>query len=582
MRKYCGSTLFVLFCFACSVGAAAPEEPQDQRNQRMAWWREARFGMVIHWGLYAVPAGVWNGKRVDGPGEWIMFRGRIPVVEYERLADQFNPPQFNPREWVSIAKNAGMKYILITAKHHDGFCLFDSKLTDFDVMNTPFHRDVLKELSDECHREGIQFGLYYSIMDWHHPDYLPRGKDSPRPWDTRPTEEADYNRYIEYVKDQLRELLTNYGDIAVLWFDGGWEHSAEENRATEIIHLARSIQPNIIINDRLGITQDFNTPEQYVPAKAIQENDWETCMTMNDTWGHKSYDQNWKSAENLIHSLVGCAAEGGNFLLNVGPTDGGIIPKPSVERLEAIGRWLKDNGESIYASAPSPFRELPWGRCTRKPGQLFLHVFNWPEGNLSVPGLRNPVLKAYLLTDSNRSPLALRRTEEEALVSLPEAAPDPIDTVIVLEIEGEPDVFLLPIHQREEGSLKLEAMDATIHGPNARYETGLDKGNIGFWTSPEDWVSWDFRIDKPGTFIAEITYACGKGAGGSKYEITVGDQKLKDRVEETDSWNDYARKSLRAIQLSTPGTYTLSVKAATIPSSAVMNLKRITLRPVDG
>ena len=418
-----------------------PNREYDRSSdpERLNWWREARFGMFIHWGLYAIPAGEWKGESVESIGEWIMYNGKITVEEYEPLADQFNPIAFDADAWVRLAKRAGMKYIVITSKHHDGFCLFDSALTDYDVMNTPFKRDILKELADACRRQGIRLCFYHSILDWHHPQYLPRGEGGPRPWDTRPTEGASYDRYLEYMKGQLRELVTNYGDIGVLWFDGGWEHPPEEHRAEEVVAMLRELKPDIIINNRIKIPQDFDTPEQKIPDTGIPGRDWETCMTMNDTWGFKKNDTNLKSTENLIRKLIDIASKGGNFLLNVGPTAAGQIPYPSIERLAAMGAWLDVNGESIYGTTASPFEGLTWGRCTQKPGVLYLHVFDWPaDGQLLVPGLTTDVTNAYLLADTQRAPLEVSRTPDAVQVALPLAAPDLIASVVVLEIEGTP------------------------------------------------------------------------------------------------------------------------------------------------
>lgn len=548
------------------------------QQDHLAWWRDARFGMFIHWGLYAIPAGEWNGKQIGGIGEWIMNTAKIPVEEYEQLTRQFNPIKFSARQWVSLAKEAGMKYIVITSKHHDGFCLFDSKLTDYDVVDaTPFKRDILKELSDECHKQGIKMCWYHSIIDWHHPDYLPR-----RNWEGRSTKGADLNRYIDYMKGQLRELLTNYGDIGVLWFDGGWEHSADELRAREVIDMIRSIQPNIVINNRLGLPQDYETPEQFIPATGIAGRDWETCMTMNDTWGFKKNDRNWKSTEELVLKLVDIASKGGNFLLNVGPTAEGLIPEPSVERLQAIGRWLSVNGDSIYGTAASPFRKLRWGRCTAKPDKLYLHVFDWPQdGKLKVPGLKNKVKKAYLLADKRQTKLTTAREDEANLViSVPAEAPDPIDSVIVLEIEGKPAVIAYTAKQGKDGSVELKAADATVHGNTARYEFGGGKDNIGYWTNPKDYISWDFKVTVPGAFNVEISYACAAWAGGSEYSVSVGNQKLASTVEYTGSWTKFVTEKLGTLKVTEPGKYSLSVRSKTMPHGAVMNLKSIILAPI--
>ena len=425
-------------------------ESQAAKDARMKWWRQGRFGMFIHWGLYAIPAGQWQDKQIGGIGEWIMHRGHIPVDQYEPLAGQFNPVKFNAKEWVGIAKNAGMKYIVITSKHHDGFCLFNSALTDYDIMDaTPFKRDIMKELADECHRQGIKICWYHSIMDWHHPDYLPRRK-----WEKRPVDGADYARYVAYMKGQLKELVTNYGDIGILWFDGEWEKTWTHERGKDLYDYVRSLQDDIIINNRVdkgrrgmaGLTKkgefrgDYGTPEQEIPATGLPGVDWESCMTMNNTWGFKKNDHNWKSTTKLIRNLVDIASKGGNFLLNVGPTAEGLIPAPSVERLAAMGKWMDVNGESIYGTTASPFKSLPWGRCTQKKGKLYLHVFDWPKDNvLVVPGLKNKVKKAYLLAGKKAHSLPVTRKAKDVLIEVSGKMDSPA-TVIVLEIKGSPEV----------------------------------------------------------------------------------------------------------------------------------------------
>ena len=422
------------------------------KDERMKWWRDARFGMFVHWGLYAVPAGEWEGKKIPGIGEWIMERADIPVAEYELLAQQFNPVKFNADEFVGIAKNAGMKYIVITSKHHDGFCLWDSEVTDYDIIDaTPFKRDILKELSKACKKQGIKLCFYHSIMDWHHPDaqkpFYPNYNDSKQ-------SNPNFARYVEnYMKPQLKELITKYGPLGVLWFDGEWIKDWTEPQGKDLYNYVQALQPNILINNRVGkgrkgmeglnkadqeYAGDFGTPEQQIPATGLSGVDWESCMTMNDTWGYKSYDDNWKSSKVLIQNLTDIASKGGNFLLNVGPTAEGVIPDASVERLTAIGQWMKVNRESIYGTSASPLGKLPWGRCTAKPGKLYLHVFDWPTNlRLEVPGLKNQVNKAYLLSDKKRTKLSVRRElKDKIAIRIPREAPDAVNTVVVLEIKS--------------------------------------------------------------------------------------------------------------------------------------------------
>jgi len=429
-----------------SPDPSATETPA-QRDARMQWWRDARFGMFIHWGLYSIPAGEWNGKRAKGYAEWIMAKGRIPKEEYAKLQGQFNPTKYDPAAWVALAKGAGMKYIVITSKHHDGFCLFDSKHTDYDMGGTPYGRDLLKPLAEECHRQGIKIGWYHSIMDWHHP--LAGGKTFPD--------------YVAHLKNQCRELLTNYGDIGVMWFDGEWIKDWTAPQGVELEKFLRGIQPNLIVNNRVGkrgrSPGDFGTPEQKIPATGLGDSDWETCMTINGTWGYSKFDNGWKSAESLVRNLSDIASKGGNLLLNVGPTAEGEIPPPSVERLQQMGQWLKVNGEAIYGTKAGPFTKLPFdGRCTLlrqgfrlrpseqatagqvggqapQTSKLFLHLFARPaDGRITLP-LSNTINRAYLLVDRDTALAVADKT-----ITLPDSLPDPIATVVVVEIAGEPGV----------------------------------------------------------------------------------------------------------------------------------------------
>lgn len=422
----------------------------------MDWWREARFGLFIHWGLYAIPAGEWGGA--TNHAEWIRETARIPLEQYDSLLLQFNPQKFNAEEWVALASEAGMKYIVITSKHHDGFALFDSKVSDFDVMATPFKRDILKELSEACSRAGIKLCFYHSIMDWHHPDYLPR-----RSWEqNRSSEGADMNRYISYMKGQLTELLTQYGDIGVMWFDGEWESTWTHEMAADLHAFLMNQDSMLIVNNRIdkgrqgmaGLNRegeyfgDFGTPEQEIPATGLQGLDWESCMTMNDHWGYNKNDNNWKSSEDLVRKLIDIASKGGNFLLNVGPTAEGSFPDQSIERLKAIGNWMKVNGEAIYGTEPSPFPSLPWGRCTRKSvngkNLLYLHLFSMPEnGKLLIPALDNKILKAYALNDSRKAKLPVSLEEGSIAISTDKVVPSDFATVLVLEMKGDP----MPIAQ---------------------------------------------------------------------------------------------------------------------------------------
>ncbi len=437
-----------LVLLAAMMQAPAPETP-TQRDARMAWWRDAQFGMFIHWGAYAVPAGTHKGERVAGIGEWIMSRAHIPIPEYEEYVHRFNPTRFDADEWVRIAKDAGMKYIIITSKHHDGFALFDSKVSSYDIMDaTPYKRDAIKALSEAAHRAGLKFGVYYSIMDWHHPDA--QGPNYPD-YNSRTWSNPNFGRYVEtYMKPQLKELLTQYPYIDVLWFDGEWIADWSDERGRDLYSYVRTIRPSLIVNNRVGHTRqglsglnseghvglgDFGTPEQRVPPEGLPGVDWETCMTMNDTWGFKSYDDDWKDSRTLVRTLIDVASKGGNFLLNVGPTADGLIPAPIVSRLSEMGDWMKLNGEAIYGTTVSPSGMPAWGRYTAKPGKVYALVFDWPkDGKLTLAGMKEKPLRARLLADGR--PLTVEQSDSGFVVQLPAVPPSTIAAVLALEVGG--------------------------------------------------------------------------------------------------------------------------------------------------
>jgi alpha-L-fucosidase len=415
------------------------ETPAD-RDCRMAWWREARFGMFVHWGLYSLLGGEWKGRKSRIYGEWIMSEHLIPDSTLSKIARDFDPTGFNAKEWVNIAKNAGMKYIVITSKHHEGFCLFHSKLTKYNIVDaTPFKRDIIAELADACRDAGIRFGLYYSQLDWHH-------SLIPGPFGWIP----DFSKYFDYMKGQLTELLTNYGPIATLFFDGDWMLQWNRKRGAEIEALCRSLQPYIIINNRVGKRPpfsekswsqpftmntaggDYETPEQYVMNK-IPKRDWESNITINGTFGYNKFDDNWKSSRDLTRMLIDIASKGGNFLLNVGPDGRGVIPEASIERLNEIGAWLKVNGDAIYGVKTGPLQKLKWGRSTAKPGKIFLHIFDQPRGPLEIRDLKAIVKKSYLLSDKKKKMLPLETSGNKILITIPDIAADPVSTTIVLE-----------------------------------------------------------------------------------------------------------------------------------------------------
>ncbi|MDH7598711.1 MAG: alpha-L-fucosidase [Sedimentisphaerales bacterium] len=578
-RDILRSLIVVVLC-AIPVGAAIPSpdpyanETPQQRDQRMRWWREARFGMFIHWGVYSVPAGIYKGKQIPGIGEWIMFNAKIPVAEYEQFATQFNPVKYDPEQWVLLAKEAGMRYIVITSKHHDGFALFDSQASDWNVVKaTPYGKDLLRPLAEACQRHGIKLGLYYSqAQDWTNPG----GGVCGQKWDK--AQEGDMDEYIRNVAvPQVREILSNYGPIAILWWDTPCGMTRQ--MADQLIALL-ALQPGIIHNNRLGggYAGDTETPEQYIPATGMPGRDFEVCMTMNDTWGYKSYDQNWKSTQTLVRNLIDIASKGGNYLLNVGPTSEGLIPEPSVQRLREIGAWMKVNGQAIYATTASPFRRLVWGRCTKKVLQgrtiLYLHVFDWPkDGRLVVPGLRNKAISANLLADGRS--LACQQDQDGMIIQVPTGPQDPISTTVVLEIEGKPVVENPPIRQAKDGTVRLDAIDAIVHGTQMRYEQGHDRDCLGYWTDPGDWAEWEFELSRPGGFELRLDMA---SLGPSAVQVTIGDQTVAVQCPATGDYGKFVEVKAGQIQIQGPGRTRLIVRAVKDGWQPV-NLRRITLVP---
>jgi alpha-L-fucosidase len=553
-----------------------PGETPEQRDARMKWWREARFGMFIHWGVYSVPAGTYKGKQIRGIGEWIMNTGKIPVAEYRQFAQQFNPVRYDPEAWVRLAKEAGMKYIVITSKHHDGFALFDSKASDWNVVKaTPYGKDLLKPLAAACEKEGIKLGFYYSqAQDWNNPGGAAAGGH----WDK--AQDGDMDEYIRNVAaPQVKDILSNYGKIAVLWWDTPVDMTRA--RADMLLPLIK-LQPGIITNNRLGggYGGDLSTPEQHIPATGTPGRDWETCMTMNDTWGYKSYDNHWKSVDTLLHNLVDIASKGGNYLLNVGPTCLGEIPEPSIERLKEIGKWMKVNSESIYATTASPFSRLTWGRCTKKLNDtgatLYLHVFDWPkDGKLVVPGLHNEVRAAWLLATDKT--LKTTAGEGNLTIDVPAEPLDPIDTVVVLEVRGELNIEKVLPGQEANGTMVLPAALADIHGSQAQVEEKGGRPNIGFWTNAQDWVSWRFKLGRGGRF--EVTATVATPAQSSKFEVAVGAQKLTTEVEKTGGYETFKTVKLGEVRLE-QGTHELSIKPVRGQWQAI-NLRAVVLKPVE-
>ncbi|MCX6223120.1 MAG: alpha-L-fucosidase [Bacteroidia bacterium] len=432
--------LLLLFIFLFQLQSSKAGKPAD----KMEWWKEARFGMFVHWGLYSIPAGEWNGRKtkIGETTEWIQCYMKIPVADYKPLVAQFNPTQFNADDFVLLAKEAGMKYIVQTAKHHEGFAMFKSS-DPFNVVDaTPYKKDIVKAMADACKKYGMHFGLYYSqAQDWNHPG----GAACSGHWDA--AQEGSFDKYLDDVAvPQIAEILSAY-QPEILWWDTPCEMTRE--RAAKFAPILAKY-PNLIVNNRLceGIPGDLETPEQFIPATGYPGKNWESCMTMNGTWGYGANDHNWKSSEVLVRNLIDIASKGGNYLLNVGPTSLGLIPGPSIERLKEVGAWMKTNGEAIYGTTASPFRRLDWGRCTiKKAGGknlIYLHVFDFPkDGILWIPGLSSKVNEAYALKNRNTK-LQVEPAGNYLKINVSKVEMEKFATVIVLETSDEVVVYNAP------------------------------------------------------------------------------------------------------------------------------------------
>ena len=484
-----------------------PSRRSSSGRDDLAWWREARFGLFIHWGLYAIPAGVWQGKRVPYIGEWMMFREKIPVATYAKFAARFHPRHWDPVAIVRLAKEAGMGYLVITAKHHEGFAMYHSRVSPYNVVDaTPWHHDPMTALARECRRQGVRLCFYYSQdLDWHHPD------GAWNDWDYA-KEKKNPDRYIrEKVLPQLAELLTHYGPVGMIWFDTPLTLSRAQSAA--IRRHVKRLQPRCLVSGRIGHgLGDYSLPrDNFLPPGRLA-GDWETCATLNHTWGFKRHDHAWKSAANLITTLVDLTSKGSNYLLNIGPDADGVVPAPSVTRLRAIGAWLQVNGAAIHGASPSPFGyEFPWGRITTKGRTLYFHFFQKPGRAFRLHGLRSEVLAVSALAAPAKQ-FAFRQTIEPA-TGTPLLAVDfaglrftsPV-TVVAVQLAATPDVEPLTLQQPDRS--------VTLIGPMARVHTTAKKAEMRLggngltenWRNTRDALQWHFTVLQPGAYdVAVVT-----------------------------------------------------------------------------
>jgi alpha-L-fucosidase len=566
--------LAALLCaFILSAQPSQPPLPEAQRTQ---WFRDAKFGIFIHWGVYSA----------IGRDEWARNIFHIPQAEYDTYIPQFNPVNFDPFAWVDLAQNAGARYMIITSKHHDGFSIFRGQVSNYDMKLTPYPGDPLKMLSDAARAKGMRLGFYHSIMDWHHPDYRPT-----RDWESSdPKAGGNLPRYIDYMEAELKELLTRYGDVAAIWFDGEWEHTPEEIRADEVYDMIRKLQPNTLINDRLynrkGGKGDYGTPEQFVPATGIKDANgraalWESCVTINSSsWGYNKYETRFKTNRDLIRMLIEVVSKGGNLLLNIGPRPDGTIQPEFVSRLQAMGAWMKVNNEAIYGTTASPFTTLPFfGRATQKGNTLYLHVFEWPlDGKLRVPALQNQVLAARLLADPS-TPLPTLRVGKDVLVSLPFKAPDEIASVVALDLDSPARAGQYRIGPDASGTLTLGSESSEIETrfeQRAKLENALHHVFLTSWSKPQDIPYWNITVPEAGSYNVSVSYAATKNSNGADFTIKSASTNLPGKVSKTDG--EWVFNHQDVGQLTLPaGPSTVKIEIADRNGQDVMQLEKIVL-----
>jgi alpha-L-fucosidase len=570
--------------------------PALAENARKTWWREARFGMFIHWGIYSL----------KGKGEWVMYFDRIPVKEYEKLAAEFNPVQFDADEWVKLAKDTGMKYIVITAKHHDGFSMFRTKVDRYNIVDgTPYKRDVMADLARACEKHGLRLCFYYShVREWRHPHAQSLEEKSPSLygnygnfWDYPEECRKDLQIYIdEFDKPQLEELLTQYGPIGIIWFDT--PSLIRPDQAQELIDLVKRLQPDCLVNSRVGrhVDVDYHSLGDCEVPEYGTGVDWETPMTICHAWGYNNMPNNrYRDVEELIHQLVDIVSLGGNYLLNVGPDPRGVIPPEAQERLRAIGAWMKVNGESIHETRASPLPVKPsWGRITTKGDTLYLHVYRWSD-SIALTGIKSRVKSVRLLADPGRT---IRWTQEPCgslgydrlAIHLPFEAPDPSASVIKLEFAGGMRLETRIIED-DSGCVELPACLASIHSTR---ETPQAKVNITgvarSWVSTDDWLGWEFLCEHPGEFDVSVTIATGpRGLWDFGHEVVLacGGQANSLRIEDTGIPTERFQKRAFAagrLRIGSEGLQSVSIRASSLSraNGQGFQLSSMKLHPVTG
>ncbi|MBO9617636.1 MAG: alpha-L-fucosidase [Niabella sp.] len=593
MKRILFIVCFAVTCFA--TGAQGMEEMWDSTASKkehpdIQWFKDAKFGLFIHWGLYSKLAGTWQGKNYYGSGEWIMNQAKIPVREYEQVAATFNPVNFNADEWAQLAKDAGVKYMVITAKHHEGFSMFDSKVTHFDIVDaTPYKKDPMKALSEAARKRGIQFGFYYSqFQDWHEPN---GGRNT---WDFDESKKDYQQYYREKAIPQLKELLTNYGPLGIVWFDTPGGMTKEQTQ--RFINELRKLQPKSLFSSRvgqgLGDYKDFGDSE--VPPVPIA-GAWESIYTHNDSWGYIAHDMNFKSSDEIIKLLANVASKGGNLMLNVGPDGLGNIPYYSVKYLKATGEWLKRNGESIYASTAGFIPAQPWGVTTAKPGRLFLQVLNRPANDtVLVPGFINTVSKVYALDGKMRLPFVKKGTDLYVNMATVKNVHCP-STVLVVEYKGAASAYNatapVTVSAAFENNM-IDAIFAKTNG-NAKVQSLTYSHYFGDWKhttcvtdmlDPGDAAGFAVRITDPGDYKLLLEYACPQESANQEGSLEIGDKTFLFRTLRTSEYDHKApllfiKHPVAIFTVAKPGIYRIVVKPFK-QGKELFKLKSIIVEPI--
>lgn len=556
------------------------EETKEEHDIRMKWWLDAKFGLFVHYGLYSILGGEWKGETVPRYAEWIQRWGKIPSEEYISLASDFNPKELDADLWVRTAKEAGMKYMVITTKHHEGFCLWDSKFTEFDLgEGTTFNRDILAELSAACKKYGIEFGTYYSIIDWHHPSQRADLATNQPPMN-------DKEGYVKYMKAQLKELITKYHP-SIMWFDGDWVKWWTLEDGIDLYNYLRKLDPKLIINNRVAkrklTTKDFGTPENATPGVAL-DYPWEACWTVNHSWGYKKSDTTWKSPKVLIQKQIDINSKGGNLLLNVGPKADGSFPEASISLLKEMGTWNKTHQEAVYKTEYVDLLPQSWGKLVKtqgsnnSKGEIFAYVYDWPKYNLIIKGVSMGEFKAYTYQGKQ---LPVSAVNNNIKIDVSSVNPSKYATVLRIKYSGgiqkinkTSSIIGLDLKGDE---LVLQASEAKLTGnKNKIYQNSY----IGSWTSHSDTASWKFDVPAPGKYLVKVIYACDEKSSGGDVMVKVDGNTITKTVTSTKGWQDYQLLEIGTLNLNQVGSTTCTIGFGNKKSQTLFNLKSVLLIPV--